>query len=45
MEAPGFGRVADVSSVEQQGQGLGFVQPASAVMQLQASKLEPTQQQ
>lgn len=34
MEAPGFGRVTDVSSVEQQGQGFGFVDPAKAVIQL-----------
>ena len=33
MEAPGFCRVADVSGVEQQGQGLGFVYPANAVIQ------------
>lgn len=37
VEAPGFCRVADVSSVEQQGQGLGFVYPAKAVIQFQSS--------
>lgn len=34
MEAPGFCRVADVSSVKQQGQRLGFVYPANAAIQL-----------
>lgn len=36
MEAPRFCRVTDVSSMKQQGQGLCFVYPANAVIQLQA---------
>lgn len=39
MEAPGFCRMTDVSSVEQQRQGLGFVYPANAVIQLESSSL------
>lgn len=36
MEAPGFCRVTDVSSMKQQGQGFSLVYPANAVTELQA---------
>lgn len=37
MEAPGFCRVTDVSSMKQQGQGFCFVYPANALSYKQAA--------